>query len=69
MKIKSTIVVVLAALLLLGGFLVAWAPVSAAGTTYFVSDAGDDNNDGTSAESPWKSLSKVNETRCSPATP
>lgn len=67
MKIKSTIVVALAALLLLGGFLVnAWAPVSAAGTTYFVSDAGDDNNDGKSAESPWKSLAKINETVLQP---
>jgi hypothetical protein len=67
MKIKSTIVVVLAALLLLGGFLVnAWAPLAAAGTTYFVSDAGDDNNDGKAAESPWKSLSKVNGTVLQP---
>jgi hypothetical protein len=67
MKIKATIVVVLAALLLVGGFLVnAWAPVSAAGMTYFVSDAGDDNNDGKSVESPWKSLSKVNETLLQP---
>ena len=61
MKIKLAAGVMLIALLLLGGFLAgAWSPVAAAGTTYFVSDAGDDNNDGKSAETPWKSLAKVN---------
>lgn len=49
------------AMLLLGCFLAgAWSPVLAAGTTYFVSDAGDDNNNGTSPETAWKSLAKVN---------
>jgi hypothetical protein len=67
MKIKSTTAVMLMALLLLGGFLAgAWSPVVAAGTTYFVSDAGNDDNDGTSAESPWKSLSKINATALQP---
>ncbi|MCU1554779.1 MAG: hypothetical protein JWM13_2265 [Arthrobacter sp.] len=36
-------------------------PASGTGTTYYVSDAGDDSNVGTSVEAPWKSLSKVNE--------
>lgn len=61
MKIKLAAGAVLIALLLLGGFLSgAQSPVLAAGTTYFVSDAGDDNNEGTSPESAWKSLAKVN---------
>lgn len=60
MKIKLAAGAVLIALLLLGGFLTgAWSPVLAAGTTYFVSDAGDDGNNGTSPDTAWKSLAKV----------
>ena len=33
------------------------------GTTYYVDSAnGDDNNNGTSADTPWKTSKKVNET-------
>lgn len=38
----------------------------AAGASYYVSDAGDDGNAGTSAGSPWKSLSKINDTVLKP---
>ncbi len=33
------------------------------GTTYYVSNEGDDNNDGRSAETPWKTLNKVSEVK------
>ena len=36
------------------------------GTTYYVSNAGDDENDGTSPEAAWKTLKKVAEFSLSP---
>lgn len=36
------------------------------GTTYYISDAGDDSNTGTSTDAPWKSLSMVNDTVLKP---
>lgn len=67
MKIKSTTAVMLMAWLLLGGFLAgAWSTVSTAGTSYFLSDAGSDDNAGTSADSAWKSLAKINSTALHP---
>ncbi|MDQ0819130.1 hypothetical protein QFZ79_001421 [Arthrobacter sp. V4I6] len=42
------------------------SPASGPGTTYYVSDAGDDNNVGTSVDAPWKSLSKINDTVLKP---
>ncbi len=66
MKIKSIAAPMLVVLVLLGGSLAAasgaWAPASATGTTYFLSADGNDDNDGTSAESPWESLLKLNGT-------
>ncbi|MDQ0848560.1 hypothetical protein QFZ65_000498 [Arthrobacter sp. B3I9] len=43
-------------------------PTTASGTatSFYVSDAGDDGNAGTSAESPWKSLTRVNDTVLKP---
>ncbi|MCU1530540.1 MAG: hypothetical protein JWO49_111 [Arthrobacter sp.] len=67
MKIKAPTAATLITLLLLGGLLqVASSPVPAAGTAYYLSDAGSDNNVGTSADSPWKSLAKINSTRLKP---
>ncbi|MET3923530.1 hypothetical protein ABIB26_004496 [Arthrobacter sp. UYEF20] len=37
-----------------------------AGMTYYLSDAGDDSNVGTSVDAPWKSISKINETVLAP---
>lgn len=42
------------------------APASAAGTTYFVSAAGNDSNSGTSTSAPWKTLAKVSSTILQP---
>lgn len=36
------------------------------GTTYYVSSSGDDSNNGTSPDTPWKSLDKINSTVFSP---
>lgn len=36
------------------------------GTTYYLSDAGDDGNAGTSADAPWKSLARINDTVLGP---
>jgi hypothetical protein len=41
-------------------------PASGPGTVYYVSDAGDDSNAGTSVEAPWKSISKINDTVLKP---
>ncbi len=61
MKIKSIAAPVLVVCVLLGGFLTGtWAPATAAGTTYFLSVDGNDDNDGTSVQSPWQSLLKLN---------
>lgn len=54
-------------LLLMAGLIQgASSPAPDPGTTYYVSDAGDDSNAGTSVESPWKSLSQVNNTVLQP---
>ena len=42
------------------------SPVSGSVTTYYVSDAGDDSNAGTTVDAPWKSLSQVNNTVLKP---
>jgi hypothetical protein len=42
------------------------SPASNPGTTYYVSDAGDDGNAGTSVNAPWKSISKINDTVLNP---
>lgn len=61
MKIKLPAGAVLIGLLLLGLYPSgAGSPVPEAGTAYFVSDAGDDNSNGTSPATAWKSLAKVN---------
>jgi len=63
MKIKSIAAPMLVVLVLLGGSLAgSWAPASAAGTTYFLSADGNDDNDGTSLGTPWQSLLKLNNT-------
>jgi hypothetical protein len=67
MKIKSTTAATLITLLLLGGLLQgSSAPATATGTAYYLSDAGSDSNLGTSADSPWKSLAKINDTVLQP---
>lgn len=67
MKIKATAAATLMTLLVLAGLLQgASSPASAAGTAYYVSDAGDDSNDGLSPASAWKSLEKVNGTVLEP---
>lgn len=61
MKIRPTAAATLVILLFLGGLLGgASAPASAAGATYYVSADGRDTNDGTSPESAWATLDKVN---------
>ncbi|MET4096000.1 right-handed parallel beta-helix repeat-containing protein [Arthrobacter sp. UYCu712] len=67
MKIKATAAATLMILLVLAGLLQgASSPASAAGTAYYVSDVGDDGNDGISPASAWKSLGKVNGTVLEP---
>lgn len=67
MKIKATAAATLMTLLVLTGMLQgASSPASAAGTAYFVSDAGNDGNDGISPATAWKSLDKVNATALEP---
>ncbi|WP_427128770.1 hypothetical protein [Pseudarthrobacter sp. S9] len=61
MKIKSTAAATLITLVFMAGLLGGGsAPASAAGTMYYVSAAGSDTNVGTSPDSPWRSLEKVN---------
>jgi hypothetical protein len=66
MKIKSTTAGTLITLLLLGGLLQGSSSSTAAGTAYYLSDAGSDSNLGTSADSPWKSLARINGTILEP---
>jgi hypothetical protein len=67
MKIRPTAAVTLIGLLFLGGLLGGGsAPASAAGATYYVSAGGSDANDGTSPESAWETLDKVNATALKP---
>lgn len=67
MKIKATAAATLMILVVLAGLLQgASSPASAPGTAYYVSDAGDDANDGISPASAWKSLGKVNGTVLEP---
>jgi hypothetical protein len=62
MKIKSTAAAFLTTFLMVTGLIAAVStPASAAGTTYFVSAAGNDSNPGTSGAAAWKPLSKVNQ--------
>ena len=46
--------------LLAGVFLLSTSTYSAA-TTYYVSNSGNDDNNGTSESTPWKTIAKVNE--------
>jgi hypothetical protein len=67
MKIKSTTAATLITLLLLGTLLEgSSSPATASATAYYLSDAGSDSNVGTSADSPWKSLAKINDTVLGP---
>ncbi|MEO5778812.1 MULTISPECIES: hypothetical protein [Arthrobacter] len=80
MKIKPTTIATLVTLVLLTGVLEGAASPSSApagvsggtsqkvssATTYYVSDAGNDDNAGTSEKSPWKSLSRLNVAVLSP---
>lgn len=62
MKAKPLHATILIPFLLAGGMMAgAASPASAAGTTYFVSAVGSDSNTGTSATTPWKSLTKVSQ--------
>jgi hypothetical protein len=62
MKAKPLYTAILMSLLLSVGMIAGISsPASAAGTTYFVSAVGSDSNTGTSAATPWKSLTKVNQ--------
>src|SRR6478672_11430341 len=67
MKIKSTAAATLLVLLFLGGLLGGpSAPASSEGVTYYVSADGSDANDGTSPQSAWETLDKVNTTALRP---
>lgn len=67
MKIKSTAAATLLVLLFLGGLLGgASAPASTEGATYYVSGDGSDSSDGTSPQSAWATLDKVNATALRP---
>ena len=69
MKIKSTAAATLLVLLFLGGLLggpPASAPASSEGATYYVSADGSDANGGTSPQSAWATLDKVNATALRP---
>ena len=69
MKIKSTAAATLLVLLFLGGLLggpSASAPASSEGATYYVSADGSDANGGTSPQSAWATLDKVNATALRP---
>ncbi|HOV69696.1 MAG TPA: right-handed parallel beta-helix repeat-containing protein, partial [Clostridia bacterium] len=46
--------------------MLAGIPVKAAGTTYYVSTSGNDNNDGLSTSTPWRTLGKVSSITFSP---
>lgn len=60
MKVRLIAGAALVTVLLPGGFLTGdQVAVEAPGTTFFVSRAGDDNNEGTSPGTAWKSLAKV----------
>ena len=61
MLIRSATAAVLLTALLASGLMSGNpTPASAAGTTYYVSAAGNDSSPGTSSAAPWKSLTKVN---------
>ena len=63
MKIKSTAAATLLILLFLGGMLGgATVPASAEGATYYVSAEGSDAGDGTTPQTAWETLDKVNAT-------
>ncbi|MET4096320.1 hypothetical protein [Arthrobacter sp. UYCu712] len=67
MKIRSTTAAALMIFLMVSALVAGMpAPVSAAGTTYYVSAAGIDSNSGSSSSAPWKSLSKINSTVLQP---
>ncbi len=67
MKIKPTAAATLLVLLFLGGLLGgASAPASTEGATYYVSADGSDANAGTSPQSAWETLDKVNATALRP---
>ncbi|WP_244864870.1 S-layer homology domain-containing protein [Paenibacillus sp. J23TS9] len=66
-SIKKIACMILVFSMLCSWFVVSPTSASDSGTTYYIdSTGGDDNNDGMSADSPWKSLDKVNETTFSP---
>ncbi|HOV69612.1 MAG TPA: hypothetical protein PLZ84_04760, partial [Clostridia bacterium] len=66
---KSLIIVLIAAFAfsVMGIFdFIPVKPVKAVGTTYYVSTSGDDNNNGTSEQTPWRTLAKVSSMTFSP---
>ncbi|WP_426979578.1 hypothetical protein ACQCSU_10035 [Pseudarthrobacter sp. O4] len=75
MKIKATAAATVMTLLVMAGLIQGASsqasldgpsPAPVAGTNYYLSDAGDDSNVGTSVDAPWKSISKINDTVLEP---